>query len=100
MEYICWRFKDDWKFSTFLHVASLRSENSFSTPYNEDATNCSQIFKNIQKEWKAQVGNIREAAAAEAAEANKDDDGEVNKGDSKWDKSKPKQATHSSKKKD
>ena len=33
-------------------------------------------------------------------EADKDDDGEVDKGDSKWDKPKPKQAIHSSKKKD
>ena len=35
--------------------------------------------------------NIRETAAAEAVEADKDDDGEVNKGDSKQAKLKPKQ---------
>ena len=50
---------------------------------DEDATDCGQIFKCICKEWTAQVGKIREAAAAEAAKANKDDDGEVDKGDSK-----------------
>ena len=69
-------------------------------PNDEDATDQGQIFECIQKEWTARVGNIEEAAAAEVAEANKDDDGEVNKGDSKWDKPKPKRATHSSKKKD
>ena len=42
---------------------------------------------------------MREAAAVEAAKANKDDDGEVNKGDSKQAKLKPKGATCSSKKK-
>ena len=31
----------------------------------------------------AQVRNIREAAAAEVTKGDKDDDGEVNKGDSK-----------------
>ena len=28
-EYVCCKFSDDWKFSTFLHVASLRKLNSF-----------------------------------------------------------------------
>ena len=41
----------------------------------------------------------REAAAVKATKANKDDDSEVDKGDSKQAKVKPKQATHSSKKK-
>ena len=56
-------------------------------PNDEDATNRGQIFECIQKEWTAQVRNIREAAAAEA---DKDDNGEVDKGDSKQDKPKPK----------
>ena len=43
--------------------------------------------------------SIRETAAAEAAEADKDDDGKVDKGDSKQGKLKPKRATRSSKKK-
>ena len=49
-----------------------------------------QIFQCIQKEWTAKVQSIRETAAAEAAKANKDDDGEVDKGDSKQAKPKPK----------
>ena len=68
-------------------------------PNDEEATHQGQIFKCTQKEWTAQVRNIREAAATEAAEADKDDDGEVNKGDSKQAKLKPKWATCSSKKK-
>ena len=56
--------------------------------------------KHIWKEWTAQVRNIREAAAAKAAKADKDDDGKVNKGDSKQAKPKLKQATHISKKKE
>ena len=68
-------------------------------PNDEEATDQGQIFQLIGKEWTAQVLNIREAAAAETVEANKDDDGEVSKGDSKHAKPKPKQATHSSKKK-
>ena len=62
---------------------------------DEEVTHQGQIFKCIQKECAAQVRNIREAA-----EADKDDDGQVNKGDSKQAKPKPKQATHGSKKKD
>ena len=68
-------------------------------PNDQEATHRGQIFKCTQKEWTAQVRNIREAAATEAAEADKDDDGEVDKGDSKQAKLKPKWATHSSKKK-
>ena len=48
-------------------------------------------------EWTAYIQSIKETAAAEA---DKDDDGEVDKGDSKQAKEKPKRATHSSKKKD
>ena len=44
--------------------------------------------------------NIREAAAAEAANANKDSVGRVNKGGSKQAKPKPKQTTHRTKRKD
>ena len=46
-----------------------------------------------------QVVDIREAAAAEAEEADKGDDSEVDKDDSKQAKLKPKQSTHHSKKK-
>ena len=66
-------------------------------PNDEDATDRGQIFECIWKEWTAQVRNIREAAAAKA---DKDDDGKVNRGDSKQAKLKPKQATHSSKRKE
>ena len=59
------------------------------SPNDEDATDQGQIFKCIWKEWTAQVGNIREAAAAEAAKVNKDDDGKVDKGNSKQAKPKP-----------
>ena len=59
-------------------------------PNDEEATHQGQIFECIQKEWETQVVNIREAAAAEAKEADKDDDGEVNKDDSKQAKLKPK----------
>ena len=38
----------------------------------------------------SKVQSTKETAAAEAAKANKDDDGEVNKGDSKQAKQKPK----------
>ena len=51
------------------------------------------------EEWPAQVRNIRKAAAVEAAEADKNDDGEVDKGDSKQAKPKRKPGTHRSKKK-
>ena len=59
-------------------------------PNDEEATHRGQIFKHIWEEWIAKVRNIREAAAAEAAEANKDGDDQVNKGDSKQAKPKPK----------
>ena len=59
-------------------------------PNDEDATDQGQIFKCIQKEWTAQVRNIRETAAAEAAKADKDDDGRVDKGGIKKAKPKPK----------
>ena len=56
-------------------------------PNNEEATHWGQIFEHIWKEWEAQVVNIREAE-----EADKGDDGEVNKDDSKQTKLKPKQS--------
>ena len=68
-------------------------------PSDEEATHQCEIFEHIQKEWTAQVGSIREAAAAEAAKADMDDDGEVDKGDSKRAKPKTKQVTRSSIKK-
>ena len=78
------------------HTKAAETEATYTLPVwpdppnDEEATHGGQIFECIQKEWTAQVGNIREAAAAEAAEADKDDDGEVNKGDSKQAKPKPK----------
>ena len=59
-------------------------------PKEEEATHQGQIFKCIQKEWETQVVDIKEAAAAKAEEADKGDDGEVNKDDSKLAKLKPK----------
>ena len=59
-------------------------------PNDEDATDQGQIFKCIWKEWTAQVGNIKEAATAEAVEVDKDGVGEVNQGESKWNKPKTK----------
>ena len=59
-------------------------------PNNKEATHRDQIFERIQKEWETQVVNIREAVAAEAKEADKGDDGEVDKDDSKQAKLKPK----------
>ena len=52
-------------------------------PNDEETTHQGQIFERIQKEWETQVVNIREAAAIEAKEADKGDDGEVDKDDSK-----------------
>ena len=59
-------------------------------PKDEDATDQGQILECLQKEWTAQVQNIREAAAAEAAKVDKDDGGEVDKDGSKQAKLKPK----------
>ena len=59
-------------------------------PNDEEATHQGQIFKCIQKEWEAPVVSIRKAAVAEAEEAEKGDDGEVNKDDDKQTKLKPK----------
>ena len=58
-------------------------------PNDEEATHWGQIFECIQKEWEAQVVDIRKAAAAEAEEAEKGDDGELNKDDDKQTKPKP-----------
>ena len=60
------------------------------TKHDEEATYRGQIFKCIQKKWTTQVRNIREATAAEAAKADKDVDGEADRGDSKQAKLKPK----------
>ena len=57
---------------------------------DEDATHLGQIFECIQKEWDAQVVDIRKTAAAEAEEAEKGDDGELDKDDNKQTKLKPK----------
>ena len=59
-------------------------------PNDEEATHRGQIFECIQKEWEAQVVDIREAAAAETEEADKGDDSEVDKDDGKQAKPKPK----------
>ena len=58
-------------------------------PNDEEATQRGQIFEFIQREWEAQVIDIRGAAAAEAEEADKGDD-VVDKDDSKQAKLKPK----------
>ena len=68
-------------------------------PNNEEPTHRSQIFERIQREWEAQVVDIRGAAAAEAEEADKGDDVVVNKDDSKQAKPKSKQSTCHLKKK-
>ena len=81
------------------HTRAVETETMYTLtawsnpPNDEESTHEGQIFECTQKEWTAQVRNIREAAAAEAAEAaeaDKDDDGQVNKGDSKKAKPKPK----------
>ena len=56
-------------------------------PNDEEATHRGQIFKHIRKEWESQVVDIRKAAAEEAE---KGDDGEVNKGGDEQTKPKPK----------
>ena len=66
-------------------------------PYNEEPAHRGQIFECIQREWEAQVVDIRGTATVEAKKADKGD--VVNKDDSKQAKSKPKQSTHHSKKK-
>ena len=78
------------------HTRAAETEATYTlslwldSPNNEDATDRGQIFEYIWKEWTAQVRNIREAAAAGAAKADKDDDGKVDNIDSKWAKPKPK----------
>ena len=68
-------------------------------PNDEEAIHQGWIFEHIQKEWETQVVDIREAAAAEAEEADKDDVVGVNMDDSKQAKPKPKWSTLCSKKK-
>ena len=59
-------------------------------PNDEEPTHRGQIFKCIQREWEAQIVNIRGAAATEAKEADKGDNIVVDTDDSKQAKSKPK----------
>ena len=68
-------------------------------PNNEEPAHQGQIFECIWKEWGAQVANTKEAAAAEAKEADIGDNIAVNKDDSKHATSKPKQSAHHLKKK-
>ena len=58
-------------------------------PNDEEPAHRDQIFECIQKEWGAQVVDIKGAAAVEAKEADKGDDAAVNKEDSKQAKPKP-----------
>ena len=69
-------------------------------PNDEEPTHQGQIFECIQREWEAQIVDIRGAAVAEAEEADRGDDVVVDKQDSKQAKLKPKQSTHCSKKKE
>ena len=59
-------------------------------PNDEEPTHQGQILECIQREWEAQVVDIKGAVAAEAEEADKGDDIVVNKDDSKQAKLKPK----------
>ena len=65
------------------HTRAVETEATYTLtawpnpPNDEEATHRGQIFECIRKEWTAQVRNIREAATAEAVEADKDDDGQV-----------------------
>ena len=52
-------------------------------PNDEEPTHQCQIFEHIQREWEAQVVDIRGPVAAEAKEADKGDDVVVDKQDSK-----------------
>ena len=59
-------------------------------PNDEKPVHQGQIFKHIHKEWEAQVTTIKEAAAAEAEEADKVNDAMANKNNSKLATLKPK----------
>ena len=78
------------------HTWAPETEAKFTLPVwsdssnDEEPTHQGQIFECIQKEWGAQVANIKGAAAAEAKEADKGDNIVVNKDDSKQAMSKPK----------
>ena len=61
-------------------------------PNDEDAIDQGQIFKCILKEWSVQVKNMREEAASEATEADKDV-GEDDKDDNKQTKLKSKRSS-------
>ena len=87
------------------HTWAPETEATFTLPVwpdppnNEEPAHQGQIFKRICKEWEAQVTTIKEAAAAEAEEADKVNDAMANKDDSKPATLKPKQSVHHLKKK-
>ena len=73
-----------WKKSDQLLKHHTRAEETEATyalsiwpdpPNDEDATDRAQIFKCILKEWSVQVKHMRQEAASEATEADKDDGG-------------------------
>ena len=71
------------------HTRAPETEATFTLPVwpdppnDEEPAHQDQIFKCIHKEWEAQVTTIKEAAAAEAEDADKVDDAVANKDDSK-----------------
>ena len=87
------------------HTWARETEATFTLPVwpdppnDEEPAHQGQIFERIRKKWEAQVTTIKEAAAAEAEEADKVDDAVVNKDDSKLATSKPRQSVCCSKKK-
>ena len=87
------------------HTRAPKTEAMFTLPVwpdppnDEEPAHRCQIFKHIHKEWEAQVTTIKEAAAAEAEEADKVNDAVVNKDDSKPATLKPRRSVHYSKKK-
>ena len=77
------------------HTQAPEMETMFTLPVwpdppnNEEAAHQGQIFEHICKEWGAQVTTIKEAAAAEAEEADNVYDAMASKDDSKLATSKP-----------
>ena len=78
------------------HTRAPGTEATFTLPVwpdppnNEEVVHQGQIFECICKEWEAQVTTAKEAAAADAEEADKVNDATANKDDSKRTTSKPK----------
>ena len=78
------------------HTWAPETEATFTLPVwpdplnDEEAVHRGQIFEHICKEWEAQVTTIKEAAAAEAEEADKVNNATSDKDDSKLATSKPK----------